>query len=118
MSEPNDVQELIGALREHQKLKYIGDCKCGECQLVPLVLVARAATTLAALSARIEGLEKLVGEIDDRLKDELEHSQFPHRRATVDRGVLADAVILIGDFRRANPTRGPRYMTPIPAEPR
>jgi hypothetical protein len=25
----------MSALREYVKMKYVGDCKCGDCQLVP-----------------------------------------------------------------------------------
>ena len=32
-SEPTDVVER---LQQYRQLKYIGDCKCGNCQLVPL----------------------------------------------------------------------------------
>jgi hypothetical protein len=53
-----DIRER---LIEYRKMKYIGDCKCGDCQLVPLqfiteldgyILSLRAQRlTLAALSA-------------------------------------------------------------------
>lgn len=33
-------------LRERRKLKYMGDCKCGTCQLVPLDLIDRAIIAL------------------------------------------------------------------------
>lgn len=26
-------------LREYRKMKYMGDCKCGDCQLVPLAVL-------------------------------------------------------------------------------
>jgi hypothetical protein len=40
--------------REFLKLKYIGDCKCGDCQLVP-------AAVLEAWAVQFEALIRLVG---------------------------------------------------------
>lgn len=37
-------------LREYLKLKYMGDCKCGHCQLVPAEVIEHAAAVLEALS--------------------------------------------------------------------
>lgn len=34
-------------MRERTKLRYMGDCKCGKCQLVPLDLVYEAAALLS-----------------------------------------------------------------------
>lgn len=43
-------KELAGRLRERMKLRYAGDCKCGNCQLIPADLVAEAADLLDSLS--------------------------------------------------------------------
>lgn len=45
----------MSALYEYTKLKYAGDCKCGECQLVPMSVVISTDEAhdqmLSALSA-------------------------------------------------------------------
>lgn len=33
-------------LRQHLKLRYAADCKCGQCQVLPLTLIARAIRLL------------------------------------------------------------------------
>lgn len=38
-------------LRDRLKLKYMGDCKCGHCALVPDEMVARAADEIERLQA-------------------------------------------------------------------
>lgn len=43
-----DVAGLVEELVERKKLKYIGDCKCGCCQLVPLNLIVRTLSVLDA----------------------------------------------------------------------
>lgn len=44
-----DREELAARLEERVKLKYIGDCKCGRCHLVPVDLIAEAAARLRAV---------------------------------------------------------------------
>jgi len=39
-------------LREKLKLKYVGNCKCGQCQLVEADLIEEAAAHIDALEAR------------------------------------------------------------------
>lgn len=36
------VRPLSARLQDHMTLKYIGDCKCGRCQLIPDDLLAEA----------------------------------------------------------------------------
>lgn len=38
--------EIVAQLRERMKLKYMGDCECGQCQLVPAKLIEEAAATI------------------------------------------------------------------------
>lgn len=48
-------------LRDRTTLRYMGNCKCGKCQLVPHSLVGEAANA-------IDGLHKLADERFDELK--------------------------------------------------
>lgn len=52
-----DARELVALaerVREHRKLKYMGDCKCGDCQLVPFALLDEVDEALrAAAQSRI-----------------------------------------------------------------
>ncbi len=50
-------RELIERLIELRKLKYMGDCKCGKCQLVPLDLLNAAIERLSAGSGWRDGVE-------------------------------------------------------------
>lgn len=53
--------DLATQLREYLKFKYMGDCKCGECQLVPASFIERAAAALdvgAKATAEVEMLTK------------------------------------------------------------
>lgn len=47
------AQELRGRL----KLKYMGDCKCGHCSLVPDDLITRAANELDTLGVLLEAFQ-------------------------------------------------------------
>jgi hypothetical protein len=40
--------------REYLKLKYIGDCKCGNCQLVPAEQLVEWSKSIAWLKAELE----------------------------------------------------------------
>ena len=45
------VASLLDELREYTALRYAGDCKCGNCQLVPRATLDRAIQTMAQLEA-------------------------------------------------------------------
>lgn len=45
----DDVAKLCHELRERQKLKYAGNCKCGCCQLVHEELLRQAIDSLERL---------------------------------------------------------------------
>jgi len=45
---------LIEKLLERTTLRYMGDCKCGNCQLVPRELIAEAANTLASQAVLLD----------------------------------------------------------------
>lgn len=48
-------EALANELTEYRKMRYVGDCKCGECQLIPLDVLNR---TIAALrQAAAPGVE-------------------------------------------------------------
>lgn len=46
--------DTAAELRERLKLKYMGDCKCGHCALVPDELVARASDEIELLRTALE----------------------------------------------------------------
>lgn len=58
MTNQTPVGDLVEWLREKLKLKYIGDCKCGQCQLVEAALIEEAADALSALTIRAETAER------------------------------------------------------------
>lgn len=49
--------DIVERLRERTALRYMGNCKCGSCQLVPRADVDEAAATITALRARVAELE-------------------------------------------------------------
>lgn len=49
--------ETAKLLRDRTTLRYMGDCKCGKCQLVPRYLVARAADEIDTLTSILNRLD-------------------------------------------------------------
>lgn len=47
----SEGDDIVARLRERQKLKYMGDCKCGHCQLVHINDVIAAADEIERLRA-------------------------------------------------------------------
>lgn len=45
------MSNIAEELRERTALRYAGDCKCGQCQLVPRDLLDRAITALRVQAA-------------------------------------------------------------------
>ena len=43
-------KDLTGQLRERLKLKYMGNCKCGQCQLVPAELMHSVISFIEAIT--------------------------------------------------------------------
>ena len=66
------VASLLDELREYTALRYAGDCKCGNCQLVPRATLDRAIQTMAQLEAHaaeqvrplVEALEGLIEAVE------------------------------------------------------
>jgi hypothetical protein len=54
----DDPMDIVERLLDRLKLKYMGDCKCGHCALVPDVLVREAADDIARLRERVAELER------------------------------------------------------------
>lgn len=48
----SEMERLADRLHEYRKMRYIGDCKCGDCQLVPLSLIAELESALRAASVK------------------------------------------------------------------
>jgi hypothetical protein len=48
--------DVAERLRERLKLKYVGNCKCGHCQLVPDTLITEAADAHEALVSILNNL--------------------------------------------------------------
>ena len=48
------MSDLVERLNEKLKLKYIGNCKCGKCQLVEADLIAEAVSDLTRLRSEVE----------------------------------------------------------------
>ena len=46
-----DEQDIVERLCERRKLRYMGNCKCGKCQLVPMELLDDAICELRRLRA-------------------------------------------------------------------
>jgi hypothetical protein len=59
-------QQLVTALRERTALMYMGDCKCGRCQLVPHAMIDEACEALE----RLEGALREIIAIYQRRDDE------------------------------------------------
>jgi len=59
------MSDLVERLNEKLKLKYIGNCKCGKCQLVEADLIAEAVSDLTRLRSEVE---RLTRERDDAQK--------------------------------------------------
>lgn len=66
------VASLLDELREYTALRYVGDCKCGNCQLVPRATLDKAIRTIARLEAHaaeqvrplVEALEGLIEAVE------------------------------------------------------
>lgn len=52
------MSEIARRLRDKTALRFMGDCKCGKCQLVPRAEIDEAAAYIERLEA---ALEKIVG---------------------------------------------------------
>jgi hypothetical protein len=52
----DDVKALAERLNERTALKYMGDCKCGRCQLVPVDDLHAAVTALESAEAEVARL--------------------------------------------------------------
>lgn len=48
----DDYKRLADRLRKYRKMRYMGDCKCGNCQLVPLSLIDELESALRAASVK------------------------------------------------------------------
>ena len=57
--------DIVERLREHTALKYMGDCKCGNCQLVPRPMVDEAADDIERLLALVKAQEALTRNAND-----------------------------------------------------
>lgn len=54
MTTPTDsAEKVVAELRERTALRFIGDCKCGKCQLVPRELVDQAAALIESQRAEL-----------------------------------------------------------------
>ncbi len=51
-----NLTSLADEVAEYTKMKYIGDCKCGQCQLVPIEFVERLAISLKSAAAEHDRL--------------------------------------------------------------
>lgn len=68
---------ITDELRERTALRYMGNCKCGRCQLVPRELLDRALRHMSDTDfARRELLEALKGvvAVSDRKTDEYDRA--------------------------------------------
>lgn len=104
----------VERLKERRKLKFMGDCKCGHCQLVPVELIDEAAARIAALEAENGRLAK---ERDDAvaLADELREPMLKSMRfedGKLDMEVAGNAVqhmgLLLSEWFRE--TGAPNYV--------
>lgn len=43
-------------LREYTKLKYVGDCKCGKCQLIPLEKITESVDALETMREALQAI--------------------------------------------------------------
>lgn len=55
-------------VRGYTKLKYVGDCKCGQCQLVPLTVIISTADRLDALASELLTARRELAEAREALK--------------------------------------------------
>jgi len=62
----SEVGEMVERLRERTALRYMGDCKCGKCRLVPREMVDAAADLLARVAAEREDWERWFEEANQR----------------------------------------------------
>lgn len=46
----DEVKKARDGLREYEKLKYAGNCKCGQCNLVPVGFITDTKRLMAALA--------------------------------------------------------------------
>jgi hypothetical protein len=47
---------MMSALREYVKLRYMGDCKCGDCQLVPTKVLYEEDAKFDAIVKALEAM--------------------------------------------------------------
>lgn len=78
MINPDPRAALADELCEYRKMRYMGDCKCGDCQLVPLTLIDRIISALvspspysAALADELEAMRALVRGYEVLARDSL-----------------------------------------------
>lgn len=57
MSTQLELLALSDELREFTAMRYMGDCKCGKCQLVPRTVLDRAITTIRTVAQRLPNPE-------------------------------------------------------------
>ena len=55
------MSDIVERLRERLALRYMGDCKCGKCQLVPGEDVAQAADEIERLREALREIAHLDG---------------------------------------------------------
>lgn len=60
MKEPNPNRAPLQGPREYLKIKYMGDCKCGNCQLVPPVMIEAWALQIDAQSKILREAERFM----------------------------------------------------------
>ena len=63
-----ELRKLAEALRERTAMKFMGDCKCGQCQLVPCEMVADSAAVIEYAAAEITALRAKVKSQAEALK--------------------------------------------------
>lgn len=57
VSEAGEEGRAMSALREYVKLRYMGDCKCGDCQLVPTKVLYEQDRYIDQLEAKVAELQ-------------------------------------------------------------
>jgi hypothetical protein len=58
------MSDLAGQLREYTALRYMGDCKCGNCRLVPRPFIDVVADRIEALEAALRKVRKYCETMD------------------------------------------------------
>jgi hypothetical protein len=79
------MSEAVGIaerLRERTAMKYMGDCKCGICQLVPHADVAEAAILIAAMTKVLQDIDTYAPDIGlDEFRDAVRRGRHLAERA-------------------------------------